>query len=100
MKFRLIPSVLAGAALLLAGNLACPVYAQEGPQSQSGDSVAKPKNKPENAPAPEEDKPIPSEYKKKDAAPKDTTTFRSNADDGECRCGNSGRQGSFHTEDP
>ena len=103
MKCRLIPSVVAGAALLFAGEVIVPVQAQEGPQSQSSDSVAKPKNKsenppapegpqsqssdsvakpknsPDNAPTPEAEKPIPSEYKKKDVTPKDTTTFRSNA---------------------
>jgi VWFA-related protein len=68
--------------------------AQEGPQSQSSDSVAKPRKKPqgddpsprspensrapENAPAPES-APIPSEYKKPKDVPADTPTFRSNA---------------------
>jgi len=51
--------------------------AQEGPQSKSGDSVAKPK-KPAEAPA---DQPaIPSEYKRpKDVPPPDSPTFEANA---------------------
>ena len=101
MKSRSFPSVPAGAALLFVAALCAPplFLAQEGPQPGSGDSVAKPKNspppdqagpqspsgdsvakpKPEKAPAPEDEQPIPSEYKKKDVTPKDTTTFRSNA---------------------
>ncbi len=64
---------LAGATLLLP--LAS---AQENPQSQSSDSVAKPK-KPADAPPPPEEAPIPSEYKKPKDIPADTPTFRSNA---------------------
>ena len=52
--------------------------AQEGPQSTSGDSVAKPKKPAEAAPA---DQPaIPSEYKRpKDVPPPDSPTFEANA---------------------
>jgi len=68
---------LAGLSLAVASLVPVYVHAQEGPQSQSGDSVAKPK-KPTEAPAPEE-QPIPSEYKKPKDIPADTPTFRSNA---------------------
>jgi Ca-activated chloride channel homolog len=78
MKFPSLISSLTGVAVLAIGLLAPYAHAQEGPESQNSDSVAKPK-KPENAPAPENEKSIPSEYKKKDVAPEDTTTFRSNA---------------------
>src|SRR3954447_11092631 len=94
MKFRRVCVGLTALAFFLAGS---PLYiraAQEGPQSQSSDSVAKPRKKPqgddssprspensrapENAPAPES-APIPSEYKKPKDVPADTPTFRSNA---------------------
>lgn len=78
MKFPSLISSLTGVAVLAIGLLAPNAPAQEGPDSQNSDSVAKPK-KPENAPQPENEKSIPSEYKKKDVAPEDTTTFRSNA---------------------
>ncbi|MBV9267544.1 MAG: VWA domain-containing protein [Acidobacteriaceae bacterium] len=55
-----------------------PVLAQEGPQTGSGDSVAKPRTKPADEPAPEE-KQIPSEYKRKNEPAEDTPTFRTNA---------------------
>ena len=68
-------SVLVAAISLLPVGL----VAQEGPQPQNSDSVAKPK-KPaaESAPPPEE-APIPSAYKKPKETPPDTPTFRSNA---------------------
>ncbi len=78
MKCRSFLSLVAGTAVLALTLVCSPAAAQEGPEPQNNDSVAKPK-KPENAPPPEEDKSIPSEYKKKDEAPADTTTFRSNA---------------------
>lgn len=74
MKFCVLP---AGLALGLATFLVCPVLAQEGPQSQNSDSVAKPKKPNTEAPPPNE-APIPSEYKKKDI-PANTPTFRTNA---------------------
>jgi len=68
------------ASLMLAGtSLFSPVLsAQDGPQSQSSDSVAKPK-KPADAAPPPEEAPIPSVYKKPADVPADTPTFRSNA---------------------
>jgi Ca-activated chloride channel family protein len=66
--------------VLVGCAVASGVRAQEGPQSQGSDSVAK-KKKPKDTAPPPEAAPIPSEYKKsKEAeAPKDTPTFRSNA---------------------
>src|SRR3954447_26846481 len=91
MKFRRVCAGLVALAFVLTGSSALYVRAaQEGPQSQSSDSVAKPKKKPqaddsssrspENAPSPApESAPIPSEYKKPKDVPADTPTFRSNA---------------------
>ena len=89
MKFRSIFAGTAAFAFILASSgLSHVQAAQEVPQSQSGDSVAKPKKKPqqqqdsEAAPEPEpepENKPIPSEFKKPKDVPADTPTFRSNA---------------------
>jgi Ca-activated chloride channel homolog len=76
MKKRCLLAGFAGSVLFLTGSYAA--FAQENPQSQSGDSVAKPK-KPADAPAPAEEAPIPSEYKKPKEVPADTPTFRSNA---------------------
>ena len=79
MKVSFVSSALAGAALIFSSYVSFPAVAQEGPQSQNSDSVAKPRAKPDDAPAPEE-KPIPSEYKKKDVPrSEDTPVFRSNA---------------------
>lgn len=82
MKFRRSISAAAmGAALLaplLAGVCALPAWAQDGPEPQSGDSVARPKNK-QSEPAPEEKK-IPSEFKRKpDEVSPDTPTFSTQA---------------------
>lgn len=88
MKFRSMCAVFAASALILASGPLFPLYGQEGPQSQSSDSVAKPRKKPQSddAPSPSappppapEQAPIPSEYKKPKEAPADTPTFRSNA---------------------
>lgn len=73
--------LLAGVAslTLAATSLFSPIVsAQEGPQTQGSDSVAKPK-KPAEAPPPPEEAPIPSAYKKPKDIPADTPTFRSNA---------------------
>ncbi len=89
MKFR---SILAGTAVLtfaLTSSSLFPIQAaQEGPQSQGSDSVAKPKKKPQpqedNGAAPAESEPepenktIPSEFKKPKEIPADTPTFRAN----------------------
>ena len=78
MKYRIFAAGFAGMALAVVSLFPIRMGAQEGPQSQSGDSVAKPKKPANEAPPPEEE-PIPSEYKKPKAVPKDTPTFRSNA---------------------
>ncbi len=84
MKYGILPAAFAAVTLIIPSLLPTPSSAQEGPQSQSSESVAKPKKKPaqpdqqEEAPAPEE-QPIPSEFKKPKDIPKDTPTFKSNA---------------------
>jgi VWFA-related protein len=77
MKFRSVLLTLASAAFLSASFGVSSASAQEGPETPSGDSVAKPHAK-DTAPPPEEKK-IPSEYKPKDQPVEDTPTFRSNA---------------------
>ncbi len=76
MKHCVLLAALAG--LTLAPIASFPLDAQETPQSQSSDSVAKPKKPADTAPAPAE-APIPSEYKKPKDIPADTPTFRTNA---------------------
>lgn len=83
-------------SLIFAGAFGLAATGQEGPQSQSSDSVAKPRRKPAPPPddtaapatatpappEPEEKAPIPSEYKRPkqpDAPANDTPTFKSNA---------------------
>jgi VWFA-related protein len=67
-------------SLSLAGWFPAALLAQEGPQTQSTDQVAKPKKKTEDTAPPADKPPIPSEFKKpKDAPTADTPTFRSNA---------------------
>jgi Ca-activated chloride channel homolog len=82
MKYRKFSASLSGLAFLLVSGFAFPVRAQdsqEGPQSQSSDSVAKPKKKSDDTPPPDK-APIPSEFKKpKDVPPENAPTFRSNA---------------------
>jgi Ca-activated chloride channel homolog len=78
MKYRIFTAGFAGVALAVVSLLPIILCAQEEPQSQSSDSVAKPK-KPANDTPPPEEQPIPSEYKKPKDVPKDTPTFRSNA---------------------
>ena len=78
MKSRFSLAASAGFLFLSAILLPLPLPAQESPQSQSSDSVAKPK-KPADAPPPAEEAPIPSEYKKPKDVPADSPTFRSNA---------------------
>ena len=78
MKYPILSVGLVGLGLALTSVLGLPAYAQDqGPQPQSGDSVAKPKKPTDTAPA--EAPPIPSEYKKPKDVPKNTPTFRSNA---------------------
>src|SRR3954468_18626023 len=80
MKFRFVSTGLAGLGLALSGLLPSEMIAQESesPQSQSSDSVAKPKKKPGDIPPPEQQQ-IPSEYKKQKEAPPNTPTFEANA---------------------
>ncbi len=80
MKSPSFAAGLASLTLFIASllTLHLPAFAQEGPQPQNGDSVARPK-KPAGQSPPAEEQPIPSEYKKPKDIPKDTPTFRSNA---------------------
>ena len=80
MKYRILSAGLASLGFMLASLIIPCAYAQEGPETQSNDSVAKPKKPDAENPKPDE-APIPSEYKKSKEAdvPKDTPTFRSNA---------------------
>lgn len=55
-----------------------PASAQQGPETQSTDTVAKPKKKPADQPAPDQPT-IPSEYKKPPIENSDAPTFRSTA---------------------
>src|SRR5581483_2143601 len=79
MKFRFLSAGAAGLGFVLASLLPVHIYAQEGPESQNSDSVAKPKKKPADEAPPPDEQPIPSEFKKPKDIPKDTPTFRSNA---------------------
>ncbi len=78
MKFRFFSPGLASIGFVLASLLPVHSYAQEGPQPQTSDSVAKPKKPADDTPPPDE-QPIPSEFKKPKDIPKDVPTFRSNA---------------------
>lgn len=70
-------AAVAAAFLFLSPKLA-PVCAQDAPQSQNGDTVAKPKKKPDDRSTPDQP-PIPSEYKKPPIESSDAPTFRSTA---------------------
>src|SRR5579875_584241 len=78
MKYRFIYAGVSTLALTVASLFAIHAHAQEGPQSQNSDSVAKPR-KPADQPPPANEQPIPSEFKKPKDIPKDTPTFTSNA---------------------
>ncbi len=78
MNFRYLIAGVISLSLGAISLLPVGLVAQEGPQPQNSDSVAKPKKPTESAPPPEE-APIPSAYKKPKEAPPDTPTFRSNA---------------------
>lgn len=54
-------------------------YAQEGPQPQNGETVAKPKKKPADEQPTPDQPPVPSEFKKPPVESTDTPTFRSTA---------------------
>jgi Ca-activated chloride channel homolog len=81
MKYRKsgIGAALGLSIALASGGVFYLRAGQEGPKSQSSDSVAKPKKPPTEAPQEEEKPQIPSEFKKQKETPKDTPTFESNA---------------------
>ncbi len=82
MKHRCISAGAAGLAIACAVLAIAPLHsrAQETPQApQSTDSVAKPKKPVTDTTPPQDQAPIPSEYKKSKIPPADTPTFRSNA---------------------
>jgi VWFA-related protein len=89
MKYRFVLAGVAGLALAFTSLVPLDLYAQEGPQPQSGDSVAKPKKKPAgdeqsgqtdtNQTDTNEKPHIPSEYKRQKQLPAETPTFRENA---------------------
>lgn len=104
MKSRLLLTGLFTLGLTGVGVLSCGLAAQEGPQTQSGESVARPKKPVDNPPVADQEEPqtesgdsvakpkkpadetpsadqapIPSVYKKPKEAPPDTPTFRTNA---------------------
>jgi VWFA-related protein len=78
MKYR---SVLLAASMAVLSACLCvvPACGQEGPESPSSDSVAKPRDK--KSEVPPDQKPIPSEFKRKpdEATAPDTPTFSANA---------------------
>ncbi len=79
MKYRSLFVGIAALTLGFATLLPLDLNAQEGPQPQSGDSVAKPK-KPAGDTTDSTDRPaIPSEFKKPKDVPANTPTFRENA---------------------
>lgn len=82
MKYSFVHVSLAAAVLGLASFTSLTVQAQETPQSQSDDSVAKPKSQqPQTEQNKEGEQPqIPSEYKKQKELPPNTPTFRAQAD--------------------
>src|SRR3954452_3161902 len=67
-----------GFALVSSGSFYL-LGAQEGPQTQTTDSVAKPKKKTQDETQAPEKPQIPSEYKRQKETPPDTPTFQSNA---------------------
>jgi len=81
MKYRFLLAGVAAAGLGFAALLPLDLLAQEGPQPQSGDSVAKPKKPASDTTTTDTtDRPsIPSEFKKPKEIPADTPTFRENA---------------------
>jgi Ca-activated chloride channel family protein len=81
MKYRNlgIGTTLGLIVALASGGLFYLQAGQEGPRSQSSDSVAKPKKPPTETPQETEKPQIPSEFKKQKETPPDTPTFQSNA---------------------
>jgi VWFA-related protein len=79
MKYGFLLAGIAALSLSILTLVPLELNAQEGPQPQSGDSVAKPK-KPAGDTTDTTDRPsIPSEFKKPKEVPADTPTFRENA---------------------
>ncbi|HSU58798.1 MAG TPA: VWA domain-containing protein [Bryobacteraceae bacterium] len=79
MKYGFLLAGIAALSLSIFTLVPLELNAQEGPQPQSGDSVAKPK-KPAGDTTDTTDRPsIPSEFKKPKEVPADTPTFRENA---------------------
>lgn len=84
MKYRFVFAGIAALTFAFVSLSPLDLYAQESPQSQSGDSVAKPKKKPAGDTTDTTDTnnnraPIPSEFKKPKDVPANTPTFRENA---------------------
>ncbi len=81
MKYRRfgIGATLGLTVALVSGGFFYLQAGQEGPRSQSSDSVAKPKKPPTDTPQEQEKPQIPSEFKKQKETPPDTPTFQSNA---------------------
>jgi VWFA-related protein len=85
MKSRFVFAGIAALSLAFVSLGPLDLIAQEAPQSQSGDSVAKPKKKPANDTTDttgtntDNEAPIPSEFKKPKDVPANTPTFRENA---------------------
>lgn len=80
MKKRKIPAAVA--LIALAAGFAVYLPAQEGPDSSSSNSVAKPKPKTNNESAPADEAPIPSEFKRTKPEPSaspDIPSFHANA---------------------
>ncbi|MBV9157964.1 MAG: VWA domain-containing protein [Acidobacteriaceae bacterium] len=78
MKFRSLAASLAGFGLVCLTFAPVAICAQEGPESQSSDSVAKPKKKTGDTSEPDQQQ-IPSEFKKQKEIPPNTPTFEANA---------------------
>src|SRR4051794_21221946 len=81
MKYRNlgIGTTLGLTVALASGGLFYLQAGQEGPKSESSDSVAKPKKPPTETPQETEKPQIPSEFKKQKETPPNTPTFESNA---------------------
>src|SRR5690242_566989 len=74
-SLKALLTVLLGVSLLFG--FVYTISAQQGPTSQSSETVAKPRKKPAGAePEPEEEK-IPSKFEKKNKLPENIPTFRS-----------------------
>lgn len=80
MKYRFLMAGAVAVSVTAASLLPLRLFAQDAPQSQNSDSVAKPRKPPADTTAPNPDEPpIPTEFKKPKDIPTDTPTFRTNA---------------------